>query len=177
VIADEVQTGVGRTGRFLASEELGIHPDVVTLAKGIAGGVPMGACLFRGPAMGVFVPGDHQSTFGGNPLACAGGLVVLGELGKPGFLERVGAAGERLRGEIAGWKLPGVANVRGKGLMLGFDVTCPAGEVQRRCLDAGLCVTTAGKQVVRLLPPLVITDAEIDRGLAILRETLRELGC
>jgi acetylornithine/N-succinyldiaminopimelate aminotransferase len=177
VIADEVQTGVGRTGTFLAGEGLGLDPDVVTLAKGIAGGIPMGACLFRGPARDVFVSGDHQSTFAGNPLACAAGLVVLEELGKPGFLARVAAAGEQIRSAIASWKVPGLANVRGKGLMCAFDFApVSAGSVQKECLEAGLCVTTAGKNVVRMLPPLVITDDEIKKGLGILRAALERCG-
>ncbi|MDR3311982.1 MAG: aminotransferase class III-fold pyridoxal phosphate-dependent enzyme [Spirochaetaceae bacterium] len=177
VIADEVQTGVGRTGAFLACDALGLESDVVTLAKGIAGGIPMGACLFRGPAREVFAAGDHQSTFAGNPLACAAGLVVLEELGRPGFLERVARAGEQLRGGIAGWNLPGVSGVRGKGLMCAFDFApAPAGVVQKECLDAGLCVTTAGKNVVRMLPPLVISDGEIQRGMGILKTILEKHG-
>jgi len=122
VIADEVQTGIGRTGHFLASEGLGIAPDVVTLAKGIAGGVPMGACVARGEAARILVAGDHQSTFGGNPLACAAGLVVLSELAKPGFLAKVVEKGDYMRSKIATWKLPCVREVRGKGLMIGIDV-------------------------------------------------------
>ena len=105
VMADEVQTGVGRTGTYLASDWLGFKPEVVTLAKGIAGGVPMGACLFRGKAKDVFVAGDHQSTFAGNPLACAAGLVVLETVSDPDFLDRVNHAGDYIRGKISSWNL------------------------------------------------------------------------
>lgn len=178
VIADEVQTGVGRTGTYLASEQLGTEPDVVTLAKGIAGGVPMGACLVRGKAAHVFVAGDHQSTFGGNPLACAAGLVVLDELAKPGFLAKVSEKGDYIRAKVAAWKLPCVTEVRGRGLMIGIDVSgkvsgpATAAEIQLECLKAGLCISTAGSQTIRFLPPLVITMEEIDAGLDIMKSVL-----
>jgi acetylornithine/N-succinyldiaminopimelate aminotransferase len=172
VIVDEVQTGVGRTGTYLASEQLGIVPDVVTLAKGIAGGVPMGACLMRGDAAEVLVAGDHQSTFGGNPLACAGGLVVLSELAKTGFLSRVVEKGDYIRSKIAAWKLPCVKEIRGKGLMIGIDIDGKSSEVQLACLKSGLCISTAGPNTLRFLPPLVITMEEIDVGLDILKGIL-----
>jgi len=178
VIVDEVQTGVGRTGSFLASEGLGIEPDVVTLAKGIAGGVPMGACLARGKAAEIFVAGDHQSTFGGNPLACAAGLVVLDELAKPAFLAQVREKGDYIRSKVSAWKLPCVVDVRGRGLMIGIDVTgtakgpATAADIQLACLKAGLCVSTAGPQTLRFLPPLNITMKEIDEGLEILKDIL-----
>jgi acetylornithine/N-succinyldiaminopimelate aminotransferase len=172
VIADEVQTGMARTGTLLASEWLGVDCDIVTLAKGIAGGIPMGACLFRGDVAHAFVAGDHQSTFGGNPLACAAGLVVLNELTQTDFLRRVNSAGDGIRERIASWGINGVRDVRGKGLMLGFDVNGSAAEIKTACLDAGLCVSTAGEHVVRLLPPLVIRDDEIEAGLTILKGVL-----
>jgi len=174
VIADEVQTGIGRTGFFIASEELGFEPDVVTLAKGIAAGVPMGACLSRGKAAEILVAGDHQSTFGGNPLACAAGLVVLEELSKPGFLSRVAEKGDYIRSAVSAWKLPCITEVRGRGLMIGVDITGMAGDVQLACLKSGLCVSTAGPQTLRFLPPLVITMEEIDAGLSILRDILEK---
>lgn len=172
VIADEVQTGVGRTGTYLASEQLGFNPEVVTLAKGIAGGVPMGACLFRGKAAGVFVAGDHQSTFGGNPLACAAGLAVIDVLTEPGFLDEVCAKGEHIRSAVRGWNLPCIRDVRGKGLMIGIDIAQSAAEVQKRCLANGLCTSTAGANTLRFLPPLVITQNEIDAGLSVLKSVL-----
>jgi acetylornithine/N-succinyldiaminopimelate aminotransferase len=178
VIADEVQTGVGRTGTYLACEQLGIAPDVVSLAKGIAGGVPMGACLARGKAADILVAGDHQSTFGGNPLACAAGLVVLDELVKPGFLAKVAEKGDYMRTKVSAWKLPCIVDVRGKGLMIGIDITgrvsgsATAADIQLACLKAGLCISTAGPQTLRFLPPLVITMEEIDEGLEILKTVL-----
>jgi acetylornithine/N-succinyldiaminopimelate aminotransferase len=178
IIADEVQTGVGRTGYFLASEYLGIEPDVVTLAKGIAGGIPMGAALAKGAAADIFVAGDHQSTFGGNPLACAAGLVVLDELAKPGFLSKVAEKGDYIRAKVAAWKLPVITEVRGRGLMIGLDFTgkvsgpATAAEIQKACLDSGLCISTAGPQTLRFLPPLVIAMEEIDNGLDILHSIL-----
>ena len=176
VMADEVQTGVGRTGTYLASDWLGFKPEVVTLAKGIAGGVPMGACLFRGKAAEVFVAGDHQSTFAGNPLACAAGLVVLDTVSDPAFLDRVNHAGDYIRGAIVSWNLPIVKDVRGKGLMIGtqIDPSIKPFDIEVRCLEKGLCTTTAGSDVVRFLPPLNISDKEIDEGLAIYKSVLEE---
>ncbi len=176
VMADEVQTGIGRTGTFLASDWLGFEPEVVTLAKGIAGGVPMGACLFRGKAADVFVAGDHQSTFAGNPLACAAGLVVLDTVSDQAFLDRVNHAGDYIRGQISSWNLPIVKDVRGRGLMIGtqIDPSVKPFDIEVRCLEKGLCTTTAGADVVRFLPPLNISDKEIDEGLAIYKEVLKE---
>lgn len=176
VMADEVQTGIGRTGTFLASDWLGFEPEVVTLAKGIAGGVPMGACLFRGKAANVFVAGDHQSTFAGNPLACAAGLVVAETVSQPEFLDRVNHAGDYIRGAIASWNLPIVKDVRGKGLMVGtqIDSSIKPFDIEVRCLEKGLCTTTAGSDVVRFLPPLNISDKEIEEGLAIYKSVLEE---
>lgn len=178
VMADEVQTGVGRTGAYLASDALGFEPDVVTLAKSIAGGIPMGACLFRKKAAGVFVAGDHQSTFAGNPLACRAALTVIETLEKPGFYERVKEAGDRIRNEIASWKNPLVVDVRGKGLMIGVQIkegTKPF-DIEVECMKQGLCVSTAGSDVVRFLPPLVISDKEIDEGLKIFKAVMERFA-
>ncbi len=176
VMADEVQTGMGRTGTLLASEYLGINADVVTLAKGIAGGIPMGACLFRNNAQGVFVAGDHQSTFAGNPLACAAGTVVLEQLSKDGFLESVCKKGEYIRNEIKNWNLPIVKDVRGKGLMIGIQIESEIKpfDIEMECLKKGLCTTTAGSDVIRFLPPLTISCKEIDEGLKIFKEVLKK---
>ncbi|MBR1639278.1 MAG: acetylornithine/succinylornithine family transaminase [Treponema sp.] len=178
VMADEVQTGVGRTGTYLASDWLGFKPEVVTLAKGIAGGVPMGACLFRGKAANVFVAGDHQSTFAGNPLACSAGLVVLETVSDPAFLDRVNHAGDYIRGAISSWNLPIVKDVRGKGLMIGtqIDPSVKPLDIEVRCLEKGLCTTTAGSDVVRFLPPLNISDREIEEGLAIYKSVLEDFS-
>ena len=176
VMADEVQTGMGRCGTLLASERLGFCPDVVTLAKGIAGGIPMGACLFRGKADKVFSSGDHQSTFAGNPLACSAGRVVLKTLSAPGFLDDVNRKGDYIRNSISGWKIPIVTDVRGLGLMIGTEIagTIKPFDVEKRCLEKGLCVSIAGANVIRFLPPLTITDEEMDAGLAIFRSVLEE---
>ena len=178
VMADEVQTGIGRTGTFLASDFLGFEPEVVTLAKGIAGGIPMGACLFRGKAADIFVAGDHQSTFAGNPLACAAGCVVAETVSDLNFLDKVIKKGEYIRNTIAGWNIPFVKEVRGRGLMIGtqIDSSINPGDIKVRCLEEGLCVTTAGTDVVRFLPPLNISDKEIDEGLAIFRRVLGEFA-
>ena len=194
VVVDEVQTGVGRTGTFLASEQFGIEPDVVTLAKGLAGGVPAGVCLFRGRARDVFVAGDHQSTFAGNPLVCAAGLAVLDELCKDGFFARVKTLGEAIKSQIAAWNIPCVTEVRGMGLMIGIDVDGArmkqpknAAAIQKLCIDyrfdeagknwggAGLCISTAGENTLRFLPPLVITDEEVEAGLKIFKQVLTAL--
>ncbi|GMO58806.1 MAG: acetylornithine transaminase [Treponemataceae bacterium] len=181
LIVDEVQTGIARTGTVFASQALGLTPDVITCAKGIAGGVPMGACIFGGETLrDVFVAGDHQSTFAGNPLACAAALVVFSEITKSDFLARVTAAGEKIKAEIASWKLSCVKEIRGKGLMLGVDIApaaapsavAIASEIQKKCLENGLCISTAGANTLRFLPPLVITDSELDAGLAILKKVL-----
>lgn len=174
VMADEVQTGVGRTGAYLASDYLGFKPEVVTLAKGIAGGLPMGACLFRGKAADVFAAGDHQSTFAGNPLCCAAGLAVLETLSAPGFYDRVNHAGDVIRGTIASWNLPIVKDVRGRGLMIGTQIVpeIKPFDIEVKCLEQGLCTTVAGADVVRFLPPLTISDKEIAEGLEIYKKVL-----
>ena len=172
VIADEVQTGMGRTGSLLASEQLMFNPEVVTLAKGIAGGVPMGAILFRGKATGVFQAGDHQSTFGGNPLACAAARVVLKTLKGPDFLAKVTEKGEFMRSTIKSWNLPVIKDVRGLGLMTGVQVEGDPVAYEVACLDAGLLLATAGSDVLRLVPPLNISKKELKAGLEILHQVL-----
>ena len=178
VMCDEVQTGIGRTGTFLASDWLGIEPEVVTLAKGIAGGIPMGACLMRGKAADVFSAGDHQSTFGGNPLACAAGKVVVETVSDWDFLNRVNQAGDYIRSVISSWNLPIVKQVRGKGLMIGTQLVPEVKpfDVEIRCLEKGLCTTVAGSDVVRFLPPLTISDKEIDEGLEIYHSVLKQFS-
>lgn len=174
VMCDEVQTGIGRTGTFLASDALEINPEVVTLAKGIAGGIPMGACLFRGKAKDVFVAGDHQSTFAGNPLACAAAEIVLAVVNNEDFLNDVVNKGDYIRNIIKSWDLPIVKDVKGKGLMIGtqIDPAIKPFDIEVKCLEAGLCTTTAGKDVVRFLPPLNISYDEIDEGLKIYKKVL-----
>lgn len=174
VIADEVQTGMGRCGALLASDILEIKADAVTLAKGIAAGIPMGACLFRNNADKIFAAGDHQSTFAGNPLACRAGLVVLKTLQSENFFSEINRKGNTIRNEIASWNLPAVRDVRGRGLMIGVQIAdeIKPFEVETKCLNAGLCVSTAGTNVIRFLPPLVISDDEIAKGLSIFKRVL-----
>lgn len=172
VIADEVQTGMGRTGSLLASEQLQFNPEVVTLAKGIAGGVPMGAVLFRGKAAEVFKAGDHQSTFGGNPLACAAARVVLKTLKSPDFMAKVTSKGEMMRETIKSWNIPYIKDIRGLGLMIGVEVDKDPVAIEKECLSKGLLFSTAGTNTLRLVPPLNISKKEIKEGLAILKEVL-----
>lgn len=175
VMIDEVQTGIGRTGSFLYSDSLGLNAEVVTLAKGIAGGLPMGACLFRGKAKDVFKAGDHQSTFAGNPLVCAAAEVVLETVNKNEFLQNVTEKGDYIRNTIKAWNFPFVKDVRGKGLMIGIQIesTIKPFDIEVKCLEEGLCTTTAGNDVVRFLPPLTISKKEIDEGLEIFKKVLK----
>ena len=171
VICDEVQTGMGRCGSLLASEQLGINPEVVTLAKAIAGGLPMGACLYRGKA-NVFKAGDHQSTFAGNPLACSAANIVLDELLKPHFLDSVSQKGEYIKSKIKAWNIPYVTDIRGKGLVIGVEISKNPAEIEKKCLSEGLLFSTAGSNVLRFLPPLNIKYQEIDLGLEILHKVM-----
>ena len=178
LVADEIQTGMGRTGAFLSSGRFGIAPDVVTLAKGIANGLPLGAVVARDEVAAAFVPGTHGSTFGGNPVCCAAALAVMDVLCAPGFHEDVARKGERLQGglrEIAARRTD-IRNVRGLGLMVGVEMTCETKPVAARCLDAGLVVNAAAGNVLRFLPPLTVTDGEIDRALEILSAVLPAEG-
>ena len=171
-ISDEVQTGVGRTGEFLAGDNFEKKADVITLAKGIAGGLPMGACLTGEKCSTVLTAGTHGSTFGGNPVCCAGGLAVLDKAANRDFLNEVKEKAEYLRNAIS--KIDEVSALSGIGLMIGITLkTKKAGEVAKRCLDKGLLVLTA-KDKVRLLPPLTISYEDIDKGLKILTEVLSE---
>ena len=169
-IADEVQTGAGRTGTFLASEQFGVKPDITTLAKGVAGGVPVGVCLADEKCADVLVKGTHGSTFGGNPLACAGGLAVANKVGSPEFLKEVREKSEYFRKKLM--EIPEVEGVDGLGLMMGIRFKEKnAAEVCKACLDKGLLALTA-KTKLRLLPPLNITYDEIDKGIEILGSVL-----
>ncbi|MCW5627001.1 MAG: acetylornithine transaminase [Burkholderiales bacterium] len=162
LMVDEVQSGMGRTGRWFAHQHAGIVPDVMTLAKGLGNGMPIGACLAHGPAADVFTPGKHGSTFGGNPLASAAALATLEAIESEGLLEnasRVGGLiraglGERLSG------VPGVKQIRGKGLMIGIELDRPCGELVTRGLEAGLLINVTADTVVRLLPALILQPRE-----------------
>ncbi|WP_063588278.1 MULTISPECIES: aspartate aminotransferase family protein [Achromobacter] len=176
LMIDEVQSGIGRTGKWFAHQWADIVPDVMTLAKGLAGGVPIGAMLAAGPAAGVFTPGSHGTTFGGGPLVCAAGLAVLDALESENLLDNAHTVGghlkARLAQELAG--LPGVAEVRGRGLMLGIELARPCGVLALRALEAGLLINVTRDRVIRLLPPLVLSRAEADRIVDTLAPLIRQ---
>lgn len=169
LVCDEVQTGNGRTGKLYAYEHYGILPDLMTTAKGIGGGLPLGACLFYGKTENVFSPGDHGSTFGGNPVCCAGAVNVMERLSEE-FLLEVQGKSEYLRAKLR--LTDGVTEVTGLGLMIGLGLQKSAKEAASACLERGLMVLTAHNRL-RLLPPLNITKTEMDEGLSILREALK----
>ncbi|MFA7659984.1 MAG: aminotransferase class III-fold pyridoxal phosphate-dependent enzyme, partial [Anaerovoracaceae bacterium] len=176
LIFDEVQTGNCRTGDFFSYQGFGVLPDLVTTAKGLGGGLPIGALLVNEKCRSILSSGTHGSTFGGNPIACAGANAVLDIIEADGFSEQVKRKGEKIRQTIVGWELPIIKEVRGKGLMLGIEITdMSVKEIVADLLTKGLVLLTAGSNVLRLLPPLTITDREIDRGLQILYEHLVEL--
>jgi acetylornithine/N-succinyldiaminopimelate aminotransferase len=172
LIFDEIQCGLGRTGTFLACEAYGVRPDLVTLAKGLAGGVPVGAVLGGEKTAGVLEIGDHGSTFGANPLAAAAGLVVLQTVTEPKFLKEIARKGERFLTAIRGWNHPKVQAVRGRGLMIGVDIDTEAWPVLEMALVHGLLLLSAGPNTLRFLPPYTIRDGEIDKGLEILKKIL-----
>jgi acetylornithine/N-succinyldiaminopimelate aminotransferase len=178
LVADEIQTGMGRTGTFLASRRFGIVPDVVTLAKGIANGLPLGAVIARDEVAAVFLPGTHGSTFGGNPVCCAAALAVMDVLESPGFYDSVVRKGERLREGLVAIAAgrSDIREVRGAGLMVGAEMTCEAKPIAAGCLDAGLIVNAAAGNVLRFLPPLTVSEGEIDRALEILSSVLAARG-
>ncbi|MGW5636930.1 acetylornithine transaminase [Streptomyces sp. NPDC003832] len=167
LVLDEVQTGIGRTGHWFEYQAHdGVLPDVVTLAKGIGGGLPLGATVAFGRAAELLGPGHHGTTFGGNPVACAAGLAVLDTIANEGLLENVKRQGEKLRDGIESLGHPLVAHVRGAGLLLGIVLTEPlAPQVQQAAQDAGLLVNAPAPDVVRLMPPLNVADGEVDAFL------------
>ena len=166
LVLDEVQTGMGRTGVFFAHQHDGITPDVVTLAKGLGGGLPIGACLAVGPAARLMTPGLHGSTFGGNPVCAAAALAVLRTLTEQDLIGRAGVLGKTLSNGIESLNHPLVDHVRGRGLLCGVALTAPlAKPVETAARDAGFLVNAATPDVVRLAPPLIITEAQIDEFL------------
>lgn len=170
LIIDEVQTGCGRTGTFLAQEQFGIRADVTTMAKAIGGGLPIGICLVNEKCADVITPGTHGSTFGGNPVVCAGAVSVIEQVTAEGFLDSVREKAAYLRAELA--EIPEITELFGMGMMIGMTLKSKdAHEVMLAANDAGLLVLTA-KEKLRLLPPLTVTKEEMDAGLAILRQVL-----
>ena len=177
LIIDEVQTGMGRTGAWMAHHLLApsVTPDVVTLAKGLGGGVPIGAVVATGPAAGLLGPGQHGTTFGGNPVACAAALAVIATIRDEGLLERAGALGARWSAELAA--VPGVTGVRGRGLLRGVglaDAVGPAADVAAELMERGFIVNAPRPDTLRLAPPLILPDADADRFTAVLRRVLAD---
>ncbi len=177
-MVDEVQCGIGRTGSWFAFQHAGIEPDVMTLAKGLGSGVPIGACLARGPAAGVFKPGTHGSTFGGNPLACAAALTTLDVVARDDLRGNAVRQGDAIR---AGFRdalkdVAGVKDIRGAGMMIGIELDRPCGALVGQALDAGLLINVTADSTIRLVPPLVFTDADsrelVDRLSPIIRNFL-----
>jgi len=166
---DEVQAGIGRTGSFFAYEQLGVEPDLVTLAKGLGNGLPIGALLVREGVADAIGPGDHGSTFGGNPVACAAACAVVDAI-DDALLANVVARGAQLADGLR--RLPGVVDVRGRGLLVGALLDRDRGPVVDACREQGLLVLTAGANVLRLLPPLVVSETEVEEALGILGEVL-----
>jgi acetylornithine/N-succinyldiaminopimelate aminotransferase len=162
LMLDEVQTGMARTGRWFAHQHLGIKPDVMSLAKGLGNGFPIGACLARGAAASVFTPGKHGSTFGGNPLGCVCALTTLAIIEDEGLVEHAGRIGQAIREGIAKnlAGTPGVKEIRGKGLLIGIELDRPCGDLVTRGFAAGLLINVTADTVVRLLPPLNLKDTE-----------------
>ncbi len=168
IAVDEVQTGNGRTGTYFAYQQYGITPDIVTTAKGLGGGLPIGAVLFGEKLQDTMTPGSHGSTFGGNPVVAAGACSIVERIDDD-FLREVQRKSEKIRTALA--KVKGVQSISGMGLMLGIETDKPAGEVAKACLANGLLILTA-KTKLRLLPALNISDAELDEGLEILKGVL-----
>lgn len=174
LIMDEIQTGVGRTGQFLASEAAGIEPDMVTLAKGLAGGVPIGALLMTEEVAAAMPKGGHGTTFGGSPLACAAGLAVLQEIRESGLLRQVHETGNYFRAQLEALGSDAVQRIRGRGLLIGVELNRPAGPVLAAMSRLGVLAINAGSDVVRLLPPLIITREQVDEVVALIGQALAE---
>jgi len=164
LMIDEVQSGIGRTGKWFAHQWAGVRPDVMTLAKGLGSGVPVGACVAAGPATGVFGPGNHGTTFGGNPLAMRAGVETLAIIESEGLMVNAVAQGERIVGglkRVLGG-IEGLVQIRGMGLMIGIELDRPCGELVRQALDAGLLINVTHDTVIRMLPPLILNAKEAD---------------
>ncbi len=176
LMLDEVQCGIGRTGNWFAFQYSGITPDVVTLAKGLGSGVPIWACLAKGIAANVFKPGNHASTFGGNPLACSAALTTLEVIEKEDLLRNAMEVGDFMRSlfkaQLA--DLPEVIEIRGQGLMIGIELSKPCGELVKEALKKGLLINVTSDKVVRLLPPLVIQRSEAEQVVNILSPIVKE---
>ena len=176
MMLDEIQTGMARTGKPFAYQHYDFKPDVMTVAKALGNGVPIGACLARGEAADLFAPGNHGSTFGGNPLACAAGLAVVETLNAEQLWQRAGELGARIRGGLEQHLLgvAGVVQIRGQGMMLGIELDRPCAELVGQALEVGLLINVTANSVVRLLPPLVMSDSQADQLVASLSALVRQ---
>ncbi len=176
LMLDEIQTGMCRSGKWFAFEHEHAQPDVMTLAKGLGNGVPIGACLARGAAADVLQPGTHGSTFGGNPLACNAALAVVETLAEAALDARAHELGQRMRQQLTAQleDVAAVQSIRGLGLLLGIELDRPCGEIVTRALEKGVLVNVTATNVVRLLPPLIISDAEADMIVSVVVESIRE---
>lgn len=164
LMLDEIQSGMGRTGRWFAHQHEDIQPDVMAVAKALGNGMPIGACLARGKAAELIQPGTHGTTFGGNPIACRAGLTVIEEIERRNLVQRAEELGQRIQQGLhsALHNQPGVDNIRGAGLMIGIELSMPCAELVGKALDAGLLINVTAGNVVRLLPPYILSDEEAD---------------
>jgi predicted acetylornithine/succinylornithine family transaminase len=172
LVFDEVQTGIGRTGKWFAYEHDGVAPDIMTLAKGLGGGLPLGAMATTEELGQTFQVGVHASTFGGNPVACAAGLATLDIIRDDGLLENADRIGETLVSALRALGHPSIHEIRSRGLMIGIELDRPAGPLKKACLERGLLANLAGDSVLRLLPPLIIGEPEVDEAVGIIEAAL-----
>ncbi|PMQ00764.1 MAG: aspartate aminotransferase family protein [Dictyoglomus sp. NZ13-RE01] len=177
LIFDEVQTGIGRTGKFLAYEHYDVEPDIFTLAKALGGGFPIGAMVANKKCSNVFTPGDHASTFGGNPLACSAGIAVINYIFKNNILQNVERVGNYFKEKFVKLqeKYPFIKEVRGIGLMLGMELEIEARPVVEKALNEGLLINAVGEKILRFVPPLIITEKEVDEAIEILNRIFQKI--
>jgi predicted acetylornithine/succinylornithine family transaminase len=171
LIFDEVQTGIGRCGYLFAYQFYGVEPDIITLAKGLAGGLPIGAMIAEKEIASLFAPGSHASTFGGNPVSCSASLAVLSVVAQDGFLQDVRNKGDYLKERLR--EIPSIKDVRGMGLMIGATIDRDVKKVTADCLEKGLLINAPAPQILRFVPPLIITAEEIDEAISVLKEILK----
>lgn len=173
LIFDEVQTGVGRTGKLWAYEHYGLKPDIITMAKALGGGFPIGAMVVADKVASGFAPGDHATTYGGNPLACAVASAVLDIVGETEFLDKVKARGDYLVQSLKDIGDSRIRDIRGQGLLIGVEFTEEVGDLIKLCVDKGLLLVGAGPNVVRFIPPLNVKEVEINKAIAIFKDALK----
>ena len=177
LIVDEVQTGLARTGKAFAYEHFNLSPDIITLAKALGGGVPIGAMLAKEEVAKAFQPGDHAATFGGNPLATQAALAATSVLLDEKFIQEVAEKGQYLKSKLEKLQeeFPQITKVKGLGLMMGCELSIDAAQVVKKCLERKLLINAVGEKTLRFLPPLIVTKAEIDQMVAILKDALGEI--